>query len=430
MNKEKFAKRVQYLAPSPIRKMMAIAKELAAEGKTVYELNIGQPDIECIPEFAAAINEKAATGQINYAPFIGEKYLRETFSRYLNHYFDRRAVSHLVVDTENILVTVGASHALSNTFLAICDPGDEILVIEPFFSPYIGFLAVSGGVLKSVPTKAENGFALPPDEEIQKHITSKTKAILFNSPNNPSGKIFSKEEVERLARVALKNDLFIIGDEVYREMILGNQEAFSLLQVEFADADENDKYKDSLIVIDSASKSFSLCGVRMGFVVAKPDLLEKIALVNAHTVACVSDLLQYGVAGAYDAILSKPDYLENMRNTYRERLEATIEAIKEYLPEVVAPKPAGAFYLMIKFPELDDITEFCHFMLEKFNLGGETVAVTPAHAFYKDPELGKNEIRVALVVSPEKMRKSIRIMAEALKAFKIYKGYQTRQTLY
>ena len=190
MFEERFAERVQYLSPSPIRKMMAIAKELQAEGKTVYELNIGQPDVDCVPEFIPAICHKAATGQMNYAPFIGEKYLRETFARYLNHYFDRRGLQHLIVDTENVLVTVGASHALSNIFLSICGPGDEILTIEPFFSPYIGFLAIAGGKLKSVPTKAEDGFALPPDEEIEKHITPKTRAILFNSPNNPSGRIF------------------------------------------------------------------------------------------------------------------------------------------------------------------------------------------------------------------------------------------------
>lgn len=429
MNEERYAQRVKHLAPSPIRKMMAIAKDLVAEGKTVYELNIGQPDIECIPEFARAINKKALTGQINYSPYIGEKYLRETFARYLNQYFDRRSVAHLVVDTENIMVAVGASHALSNTFLAICNPGDEILVIEPFFSPYIGFLAISGGVLKSVPTRAEDNFALPSDEEIEKHITPKTRAILFNSPNNPSGKIFTYEEVERLARVALKHDLFIIGDEVYREMILGNNEAVSLLQIDLKNEEDNEKLKNSMIVIDSASKSFSLCGVRIGFVVAKASILEKIALVNAHSVACVSDILQFGVAGAYDAVLSQPDYLEKLRETYRERLEAAMKAIDDYLPEVVAPRPEGAFYLMIKFPQFDDISEFCYFMLEKFNLGGETVAVTPAHAFYLDPQRGRNEIRVALVVSPEKIRKSFRIMAEALKAYRIFKGNQTRPCL-
>jgi aspartate aminotransferase len=212
-------------------------------------------------------------------------------------------------------------------------------------------------------------------------------------------------------------------------MILGNEEAYSLLQVNFDDEETNEKYKNLLIVVDSASKSFSLCGVRIGFAVAKPDMVKKISLVNAHTVACVSDLLQYGVATAYDAVLSHPDYLDNLRETYRTRLDATMEAIKEYLPNVVAPRPDGAFYLMIKFPELEDVNEFCHFMLEKFNLGGETVAVTPAHAFYQNPELGKNEIRVALVVSPEKMKRSIKIISEALKAYKIYKGNQSRPYL-
>lgn len=429
MFEERFAERVQYLSPSPIRKMMAIAKELQAEGKTVYELNIGQPDVDCVPEFISAIRDKASTGQINYAPFIGEKYLRETFARYLNHYFDSRGLKHLIVDTDNILVTVGASHALSNTFLAICEPGDEILTIEPFFSPYIGFLAISGGKLKSVPTKAEDGFALPSDEEIEKHITPKTRAILFNSPNNPSGRIFSEDEIRRLARICMKHNIFIIADEVYREMILGDKQPYSLLQLDFDDHEENEKFKNSIIIVDSASKSFSLCGVRIGFAVATPEIIGKIALVNAHSVACVSDLLQSGVAAAYDAVIANPDYLDNLRNTYRERLDATMEAIEEFMPEVVAPRPDGAFYVMIKFPELDEIEEFCHYMLEKFNLGGETVAVTPARSFYQSPGAGANEIRIALVVSPDKMRRSIKIMAEALKSYKLFKANQDQPSL-
>lgn len=429
MTEKQYADRVQYLAPSPIRKMMAIAKELLAEGKTVYELNIGQPDIDCVPQFIKSIQEKAETAQINYSPFIGEKYLRETFARYLNHYFDSRNLHHLQVETENVLVTVGASHALCSTFLAICNPSDEILTIEPFFAPYRGFLAVSGGVLKSVPTKAENRFALPPDEEIEKHINSKTKAILFNSPNNPSGKIFTREETLRLVKICLKHNIFLIADEVYREMLIGSSQAYSLLQVELESEEENEKFKNLLIVIDSASKSFSLCGLRIGFVVAKPEIIQKISLVVAHNVACVSDILQYGVAGAYDSIMSNSSYLEQLRKTYTERLDATMEAIKEYLPDVVAPRPEGAFYVMIKFPQLKDVTEYCHFMLEKFNIAGETVAVTPAQTFYMSPGCGANEIRIALVVNPEKMRRAVRIMAEALKAYIIFKSNKTRPTL-
>lgn len=426
---DRFADRVEFLTPSPIRKMMAIAKELVAHGKTVYELNIGQPDIECIPEFAEAIYKKAITGQINYAPYIGEKYLRETFARYLNNYFDRRGAQHLVVDTENVLITVGASHALTNVFLTICNPGDEILVVEPFFSPYVGFLAVAGGVIKTIPTCAEENFALPAAEEIEKYITPRTRAIIFNSPCNPTGKIYSDVEVERLARICIKHNIFLISDEVYREMILGDTEAFSALQLDLGDDEQNEKLKNALIVIDSASKSFSLCGVRIGFVVARQPILEKIALVNAHTVACVSDLLQYGVAGAYDAVLTRPDYLEKMRAIYRERLDATMQAIADYLPHVVAPRPAGAFYVMVKFPEFEDVTEFCHFLLEKFNLGGETVAVTPAGSFYFGSGRGKNEVRMALVVPPEKMRRSIQIISEALNAFRIFKANRVRPML-
>lgn len=426
---ERYADRVEFLSPSSIRKMMAIAKELIANGKTVYELNIGQPDISCIAEFGEAIAKKSATGQINYSPIVGETYLRETYARYLNNFFERQGKPHLVIDTENVLITVGASHALTSTFLGICNPGDEVLVIEPYFSPYKGFAAVAGAVLKAIPTHAEDNFALPPSEEIEKLITPKTRAILLNSPNNPSGKIYTADEVERLARICIDHNIFIISDEVYREMTLGDKEAFSVMQVCFDDEEMNEKLKNAIIMVDSASKTFSLCGVRIGFVVARQSIREKLGLVVAHTTACVSDIMQYGVAGAYDAVQARPDYLEQMRRVYRERLEATIAAIAEYLPGVVAPKPSGAFYLMLKFPEFDDITEFCHFMLEKFNLGNETVAVTPAGSFYLTPGYGRNEIRIALVVSPEKMRRSIQIISEALKAFSRFKANLVRPML-
>lgn len=428
MDTPPFADRVSNLAPSSIRRMMAIAKQKIAEGKTVYELNIGQPDIACIPAFSEAICRKVKEEHLIYSPYIGEKYLRETFARYLNHHFDRRGVQHMVVDTENILVTVGASHALTITFLALCNPGDQILCIEPFFPPYFGFLSVSGGTLKAVPTYAEQDFVLPPDEEIEKLITPKTRAILFNSPCNPSGKIFSPEEITRLARIAVKHNIFLIGDEVYREMILGETESFSLLQVQLPEPDM-EKLKNLIIIVDSASKSFSLCGSRIGFIVSRAPIIEKIAMVTAHTVASVSDLLQFGVAAAYDQVMRDPGYFQLLRKTYRDRLESTMAAVKKYLPGVVAPKPNGGFYLMIQFPELKDVTEYSHFLIEKFNIGSETVAVTPAGSFYQTANRGKNEVRLALVVDPDKMARSIFIMAEAYKAYKSYLGNQQRPCL-
>lgn len=424
MFEPKFADRTEFLKPSSIRQMMAIAKELLSQGKTVYELNIGQPDIPCIPEFVEGISRKAETGQINYSPYGGEPYLRETYARYLNSYFDRRGVGHLVVDTDNILVCAGASHCLSNIFLTICNKGDEVLTIEPFFSPYAGFLAIAGGNLKAIPTIAENDFALPNDDVIESYITPKTKAILINTPNNPSGKILTMEELERLARICVKHDIYLISDEVYREMILGEEEAVSVLQVDLNDEEMNEKYLNRLIVVDSASKTFSLCGVRIGFIVSLQPIIEKISLVNAHTVACISDIMQYGVASAYDALLWRPEYIEYFRSTYRDRLNVTMDAIHKYLPHCVVSRPKGAFYVMVKFVELEDVTEFCHYTLEKFNMGGETVAMTPAKGFYLDPRRGKNEVRLALVVSPEKMRRSIQIISQSLKAYKRYKANQ------
>ncbi|MBI3038107.1 aminotransferase class I/II-fold pyridoxal phosphate-dependent enzyme, partial [bacterium] len=371
------AQRTGDLHPSSIRRMMGISKRLIMEGKTVYELNIGQPDIPCIPIFSEAISSKVREGHLNYSPYIGETYLRETFSRYLNRYFDRQGTSHLVTDTNNVLVTCGASHALAITFMALCDPGDEILCVEPFFEPYKGLLAVSGGILKPIPTSAESGFALPSSEEIEKLITSKTKGILYNSPNNPSGKIFTKEEVTKLSKIAIKHNIFIIADEVYREMVLGNQEAFSLLQVEL-EKGEMEKFKHRIIVIDSASKAFSVCGARVGFIVARPEVIEKLSLLAFHSVASISDLMQFGVSAAYDHVFTDRTYFESLRKTYRERLDSAIIAVKDFLSWAVVPKPNGAFYLMIQFADVEDASDFCLFILEKFNLGNETVAVTPA----------------------------------------------------
>ena len=419
MSPAHFARRVDHLQPSSIRKMMMIARRLIGEGKTVFELNIGQPDFPCIPAFTEAMRDVTRSGTVTYSPFVGEARLREAFAGYINDQFDRRGVSHLIVDPENILVTVGASHALTNVFLSLVDPGDEILAIEPFFPPYVGFLGVAGGVLRTVPTYAEQDFVLPPMEELERYITTRTRAILFNSPNNPSGKIFTGEEVTRLARLALKYDLFLIADEVYREMVLGKREMFSILQVDLPPA-EMERLKQRMIIVDSASKSFSLCGARIGFVISRPEIIEKVAMVNAHTVACVSDIMQLAMAKAYEQVRGNPSYFAELRNTYAARLDAAMEAIAEHMPWAVAPRPDGAFYLMIQFPELEDVTEFSLFMLEKFNVDNETVAVTPAASFYQSPGRGRNEVRLALVVDPDKIRRSIQIMGKAYTAYKAH----------
>ncbi|MBP5467718.1 MAG: aminotransferase class I/II-fold pyridoxal phosphate-dependent enzyme, partial [Candidatus Riflebacteria bacterium] len=227
---------------------------------------------------------------------------------------------------------------------------------------------------------------------------------------------------ERLARICVEHDIYLISDEVYREMILGDEEAVSVLQIDLHDDELNEMLINRMIVVDSASKTFSLCGSRIGFVVSLQPIVNTIALVNAHTVACISDMMQYGVANCYDAVMWRPEYLVDFRNIYKERLDATMDAIHKYLPHCIVSRPKGAFYVMIKFPELDDVNEFCHYTLEHFNMGGETVALTPAKNFYLAPNLGKNEVRIALVVSPEKMRRSIQIVSQSLKSYKRYKS--------
>ncbi len=418
----KFADRMDFLQPSPIRKITAIVSDVRAEGKKVYALNIGQPDVAAIPAFGEAVARKATEDpQVSYTAFIGEKYLRETYARYLNNYFERKNVSHFHIDTHNVAVTVGASHGLTCVFLALFNPGDEVLVFEPFFSAYRGFVVPSGAKLKAIPTKAEESFALPPEEVIEKYITPKTRGILVNSPCNPCGTVRTAEEMDMLARICVKHNLYFISDEVYREMVMGDEEVTCVFEVDLKNDEDNEALKNLMICVDSASKSFSLCGARIGFVVSKKEITDKVSHVVSNTVACISDTLQYGVAAAYDEVLRDPSYLKKIRAVYRERRDATMAAIKEYLPNAVAPVPEGAFYVVVKFPEFEDISEYAMYMLTKFNLGGETVAITPAAGFYMTEGAGKNEMRIALVLEPEEMRRSIQIMAEALESYKEYK---------
>ncbi|MBF0409305.1 MAG: aminotransferase class I/II-fold pyridoxal phosphate-dependent enzyme [Candidatus Riflebacteria bacterium] len=410
-----FSQRVSEFRPSSIRKMSAISIQQKKLGKTVYELNIGQPDISGIPAFGKYLSELCSQNYYSYSPYIGEATLRENYAKYLNFYFDRTSSPHLTIDSDNVTITVGAVQALCNTFLALCNPGDEILCVEPFFPVYATSIAVSGGVLRTIPTYAEQNFALPEFEELERYINPKTRAILLNNPNNPSGKIFSKDEVMRLVKLSLKYDIFLISDEVYREMYLAGKQPFSVLQADLS-REEMDRFIHRLIVIDSASKTFALTGTRLGIVVARPEIIEKISLVTFNTVGSVSDVMQKSLARTYEFATSNTKFFDEMRKVYAERLEVAMNEISNF-SSVFVPKPEGAFYLILKFPELEDVTEFALFMLQEFSKNNETVAMTPAADFYLTPGRGKNEIRLALVVDCEKTRKSMGLIKEGYAAY-------------
>lgn len=413
----KLAKRINLLHPSPILSMIPIAQEVAAKGIRIHPLFIGQPGIKCMPDFVKGLAEKAETRMSNYSSIQGELKLRQSYANYINHYFDHRGAKHYEVTPDNVLVQVGGSNAVANALLAICDPDDEVLTIEPYFAQYNGQSGVAGAIVKAVPTTIESNFALPSQEVIESYITPRTKVLVINSPNNPSGKIYSMEELKLLAKICLKHGLYFMSDEVYREMIMGDNEAVSLLQLDLGNEGLNEEFQSRLIVIDSVSKVFSLCGARVGFVVARPYLLDAIASVSAYNCAAVSDALQIGVARAYDEIIKDRSFINGYRKMYRERRDAAIEAIEKYMPDAVVSKPEGAFYLTLKVNGIEDPMDFALYTLGEFTYEKETVAVTAASDFYQDPARGKGQLRLALVVPPEEMIRSIEILSYAVKAY-------------
>lgn len=413
----KLANKVNALKPSAILSLIPVAKEVSDKGIKIHPLFIGVPGIECMPSFIKGLEEKVETRMSNYSPVQGELELRKSYSNYINNYFDKRGVKHLEVTPENVLVQVGGSNALLNILLAICNPGDEVLTIEPFFSQYAGHAAVAEATVKAIPTRIENNFALPSQEEIENYISPKTKVLIINSPNNPSGKIYRKEDLTFLAKICLKHNLYFLSDEVYREMILGDNEADSLLQIDLGDEKLNEEFQDRLIIVDSVSKIFSLCGARVGFVIARPYLLKAIANISSYNCAAVNDAVQIGVAKAYDEIVKDRSFINNFRKLYKKRLDAALEAFQKYLPNAIVSKPDGAFYLSIKFPEVDDPLKFALFTLGEFQYENETVAITASTDFYQNPERAKGQFRLALVVPPEEMKRSIEILSYALKAY-------------
>ncbi len=381
---------------SPIRKLVPFAEKAYKAGKTVYHLNIGQPDIKT-PQVALDAISAHSLDVIAYSRSEGsEEYRKKIAAYYKKH--------EITVSHEDIIVTTGGSEALLFTFGSIMDVDDEIIIPEPFYANYNGFSTASGVKVVPVISKIENNFALPPIEDFERLITPKTKAILICNPGNPTGYLYSKEEIKKLAAIVNKHDLFLIADEVYREFAYDGKEHYSILQ--------EDSLQNHAIVIDSVSKRYSMCGARIGYLVCKNKEFIKTALKFAQARLSPPTLAQI----ASEAALNTPQsYFDDVKEEYVERRNILIEELSK-IDNLKVAKPSGAFYCIAELP-VKNADHFAQWLLESFDVDGATVMVAPAGGFYSSPNVGNNQIRIAYVLKKESLIKAVHILKEALKVY-------------
>jgi aspartate aminotransferase len=391
------SKKGNLMPESPIRKLVPYAENAYKQGKTVYHLNIGQPDIKTPQVALDAVSVHSLT-TIAYTRSEGSEGYRTKIADYYSKH-------DIHVKHDDIIVTTGGSEALMFAFGSVMDVDDEIIIPEPFYANYNGFSVASGVQVVPVISKIEDNFALPPIEEFEKLITPKTKAILICNPGNPTGYIYSKEEIQKLATIVKKHDLFLISDEVYREFAYDGIEHYSILQEE--------SIADNAIIIDSVSKRYSMCGARIGCLVSKNKDVIKTALKFAQARLSPPTLAQI----ASEAALETPQsYFDEVIEEYVSRRNTLIEALQE-IDGVKVAKPKGAFYCIVELP-VKNADDFAKWLLESFDVNKETVMVAPAAGFYSTPGVGLNQIRIAYVLNNDSLKKAINILKEALKVYK------------
>jgi aspartate aminotransferase len=391
------SKKGHAMPESPIRKLVPYSEKAYKQGKTVFHLNIGQPDIKT-PEVALEAIKSNNLNVIAYSRSEGSEEYRSKISTYYSKH-------NIHVKHDDIIVTTGGSEALLFAFGSIMDIDDEVIIPEPFYANYNGFSTSSGVNIVPVISKIEDNFSLPPIEEFEKLITSKTKAILICNPGNPTGYLYSKEEIKKLATIVKKHDLFLIADEVYREFAYDAIEHYSILQEE--DINEN------TIIIDSVSKRYSMCGARIGCLVSRNKEVIKTALKFAQARLSPPTLAQIAAEAALDTPQS---YFEEVTEEYVKRRNILVEGLQK-IEGVKVAKPKGAFYCIVELP-VKNSDHFAQWLLESFDVNKETIMVAPAAGFYSTPGVGLNQIRIAYVLNEESLLKSIHILKEALKVYK------------
>lgn len=392
----RYSERITTMQSSPIRKLAPIASSAKAKGIKIYHLNIGQPDIKTPKVFFEAV-KNFNNEVLEYAVSPGLPELISSLQQYYTTY-------NMDFESDEILVTNGGSEALLFALMATCDPKDNILVPEPFYSNYNGFSQSINVNITPITTKAEEGFHLPSKEKIQSLITSKTKAILISNPGNPTGTVYTKKELYMISEIAKENDLWIISDEVYREFVYDGLEYTSFGNIK--------EVEDRVIIIDSVSKRYSACGARIGSIASKDKTLIAGILKLCQGRLCVSTLDQVGSVELYNTPSS---YFTEVNNEYKNRRDVLYnELIK--VKGVICKKPAGAFYIVAKLP-IENAEDFVIWMLTDFNKDGETVMACPAKDFYATPGLGRDEIRLAYVLKEDDLHKAAIILKEGLEKY-------------
>lgn len=384
---------------SPIRRLVDFAVDAQQRGIHVHYLNIGQPDVFSPDAFWKSVG---STGLkvLEYSHSAGIVELREAAAA------DYRKKG-IPVEPADVMVTTGGSEAVLLTFLSCFDPGDEVVVVEPFYANYAGFATAAGISLKALTTRIEDDFALPTPEVFEAALGPRTRGILLCNPSNPTGTVYSPESLRQIAKMAKERDLFLIVDEVYRDFYYGSEDLLSVLQIE--------GLEENAIMVDSASKKFSLCGARVGFLVTKNRAVLAGALKYGQARLAAPTLDQIGVAACLREV--GPDYFAAVRKEYMARRDALVEGLRE-IPGVVVPKIEGAFYAVVRLP-IDDADRFCEWLVREFSYEGETVLLAPATGFYYTPGEGKREVRIAYVLEEAKLRRATKILAAALAAYAV-----------
>ena len=381
---------------SPIRKLVPLSNAAKSRGIKVYHLNIGQPDLPTPPEGLEALKH-IDRKVLEYSPSDGIKSLREKLAAYYHRF-------NIDVTADDIIVTVGGSEAVLFAFMACLDPGDEIIVPEPAYANYMAFAISAGAVIKTVTSSIDEGFALPPVEKFEELITPRTKGILICNPNNPTGYLYTQSEMNQLRDIVKKYDLYLFSDEVYRELCYTGApyiSAFHLKGIE-----------EQVVLIDSVSKRYSECGIRIGAIITKHAELKKNVMKFCQARLSPPLLGQIVAEASIDA---SPEYMLNTYNEYVERRKFLIDGINR-IPGCYSPIPMGAFYTVAKLP-VDDADRFCEWCLREFQYEGQTIFMAPASGFYTSPEHGRNEVRLAYVIEKPELAKALVVLQKALEAY-------------